>query len=173
MAHANQFETWTSAVGSQIEGVYIGSSNSTHWIVSTEGRLYQLSSEQLSDQAVARIREMQAQMERQQRSRGGKGSSLIPITKTPEDERLIVALCSTRIANVQFQAMSIEAVLTDLNEMTEIEMPFRLEEGVQDRVVNIQLRNLYLNQILDFVTQQVGLSYRIDSGVVVVGQLHP
>ncbi|ADE56093.1 hypothetical protein [Coraliomargarita akajimensis] len=171
LAGANKHETWTSSVGSQIEGTYLGSVDSTHWIASSAGQLFKLNESQLSKESIDRIREINETTQRRA-AMHLQQSSLIPAEVSPKDEDLITKLCSTKVPFIKFKSTPIASALESLNEITGAEIPFRIEANAQNREVNMQLRNLYMNQILNFLTQQVGLYYRVESGVLVIRDQH-
>lgn len=169
---AGKHETWESSVGSTIEGVFVGSIDSEHWIASNDGKLFKLKENQLSEKSLQRIEELSEKKDGRGAVPHLKHSNLMPSRSTPENEKLITTLCSSKLPSVNFKATPISSALDSLNEIAGSEVSFRLEGDIQDREVNIQLRNLYMNQILDFLTQQVGLYYQVESGEVVIRNQH-
>jgi len=172
IATANKHETWTSSVGSTIEGVFIGSADSKHWIASSAGRLFKLSDAQLSQESIKRIETHNEKRRERESMQHIKHTDLMPSEATSENEKLVIALCSSKIPNVNFVDTSISSALASLNEMVDSNLAFQLEGDIQDRVLNIQLRNLHANQILDFMTQQLGLYCRIEGGQIVSRDQH-
>ena len=169
---ANKHETWKSSVGSTINGVFIGSTDSEHWIASSTGRLFKLSKSALSEESIQRIDELNETKKKRESMQHIKHSDLMPLDHTSVNEKLITTLCSTKIPSVNFEATPISSALESLNEIAGTGITFRLEGEAADRNVNIALRNLYMNQMLDFLTQQVGLYYRVENGEIVIRNQH-
>ena len=163
---ASKNETWTSSVGSKIDGFYIGTTGLRHWIVCSTGRLFKLKESELSKESIERIYKIKKQELRD--SEYIKRSSLIPLESTHENEVLITTLCSVKVPRISFNGVPVSSALKSLNEIAGTDISFKLEAGVEDQKSDFSVRNLYMIRILDILTQQARSYYRVEDGEIVI-----
>jgi len=166
-------ESWTSSTGSEIEGRYLGTTESKHWIIGVvSGRLFKLSEGQLSEESLKKIEKIN-EKKKLKESRGQRLSVLVSQDMDLKSEDAIIALSTEKISNISFQSVSVESALQTIADKIELDLSFEFtDESLRTRIVSIQLRNLYVDEVMDHMLHQVGLCYRISDGTITITPNH-
>lgn len=161
-------DTWTSSVGSQIEGRYLGSTEDKHWIISQSGKLFKLKDEQLNNESIEKINGIQEKREKRI-AMGDKISTLVAQDVETASEQTITELSSLRIPDISFDSVSVALAVREISDRTDPKIQFKfIDKGTRENKVSIRLRNLDADRILELTLEQVGLYYEISEGIVII-----
>lgn len=179
-AAPSQFETWTSSAGTELSGRYLDKIDGNYWIVDAQGKLYQLSASQLSPESRKLAEEHAAKIAA--RPPNNRPAIHGPLNETDNTRSLKTAglLTATPTTRVSYKDEPVSLMMEQIADQIAAQFPdeprvtYRYASPQFEEIkLQITLRSLHTDRVLDFALESVGLYYLIDDGVIVINSVYP